>query len=187
MVLIQAVDLASRYSASCTIDGTGVVLDQFDSWRCTQQEFIGKVVEPFNHEDFFSEIPLVLGIEDLPHGVKFMTLVKNVCRLQGRIIERMEWWERPELLLFIPPILWQRATPGVWRQGPDAVIPVAKDLYGYEPPDLGLAELHGKDRVTARKVRTDYASAYLIARWLLDQYNKTGVFDATTTSRHESW
>ncbi len=178
-MLIQAVDLAARYSASVTIDETGQVVDQFDSWRVTRQQFVSKLVEPFSAEvdNFYFEIPAVLGIEDLPHGVKYMSLIKDVCKLQGVIEEHMSWTPHLDRLMYIPPILWQKEIPGVWRQGPKATLSAAKDIYRYEPPDLGMSELRGQDRVTARKVQTDYASAFLIARWLLETYKQHGVFD----------
>src|SRR5688500_10478720 len=176
-MLIQAVDLAARYSASVTIDETGQVIDQFDSWRVTRQQFVSKLVEPFSDVDDYSEVPLVLGVEDLPHGVKFMSLIKNVCKLQGVIEEHMSWTPYLDRMMYVPPILWQTEIPGIWRKGTKAPLDVARALYDYEPPDLGMNELRGADRTTARKVQTDYAAAYCIARWLLDQYKQRGVFD----------
>ncbi len=177
---IVAVDLAARFSAACAMSFGNRIGLQVDSWGRTETQFIDVITSPW----LTTEPPAALIIEDLPHGVKYMTNTKNVCRLQGRLVERMDYYGALSAILFVPPILWRRAYKGLENgTGPDAVVPVAEDL-GYTPPDLSHRILKAGDRALARKVGTDYCAAYLIARWAIGHYQDFGTFDATGTSRY---
>lgn len=183
--MIQAVDLASKLSATTLIDLEGGVLSEVHSWKgpgllSSDEEWVEEIVEPWQG----SEVPLVLAIEDLPHSLKFQSDVKRVCRIQGRICDRLDAWGYLDRVLFVPPALWQRAYEGVWRQGPAVVVPVAKRDFDYDPPDTGWRDLHYKDRTTAKKAQTDYCAAYLIARWLLRLHDAGEGFDVKGTSRY---
>ncbi len=178
---IVAVDLAARFSAATVMDfdyGLGM---QVDSWGRTESCFLDQVTAPWISD---SEPPLALIVEDLPHGVAFMSVTKAVCRLQGRIAERMEYYGALNAVLFVPPRLWRAHYVGLERgTGPEAVTPVAAE-FGYTAPDLSHRILKAGDKATARKVATDYCAAYLIARWAIDTYRTAGTFDVPTTARY---
>lgn len=185
---VLAVDLAAKYSAACLMDENYTVLNQFDSWGVSEEQFIFLCTEPwFWAADALP--PDVLVIEDLPHGLKYSTLVKTVCRLQGRFIQSM--YDMPDGqtsdVLFVSPAEWRRTYDGMERgTGPNVVVPVA-ERFGYTPPDL-------TDRITgvkgakaiARKVATDYCSAYLIARWAITAKKTHDTFDVVGTSRYDT-
>jgi len=180
---LVAVDLAAKYSALCQMSTAGAVLDETDSWGKTESEFIDRICRYWT-EWWCPEPPLVLAVEDLPHRLPFASLVKQVCRIQGRIVDRMDTFGAADAVLFVPPALWRRAFKGLSRgTGPEAVTAVAAEL-GYLPPDLSdrAAVIGGK--AIARKVATDYCAAFLIARWAADYFNEHGHFDAPGTSRY---
>jgi hypothetical protein len=180
-VSVLAVDLAAKYSAACLMDEAGAVLDQFDSWGRTETQFIEMCATPWflTHD----EPPTVMVVEDLPHRLPFAALVKQVCRIQGRLIEHMDSLGAGDKVLFVPPAQWRKTYPGLERgTGPDAVVPVAEKL-GYTPPDLSARTGKGA-KATARKVTTDYCAAFLIARWAINQHQQHGTFDAAGTSRY---
>lgn len=184
---IVAVDLAAKYSAAVWMDVDAAaheyeVLDQWDSWQKTETEFIDQTTAKFEPVRQWAR-PDALVIEDLPHGVRYMTNTKDVCRLQGRIVERMQTYGALPYVLFVPPAEWRAHYSGMGRgTGPDVVVPVAAK-YGYEPPDLSSRVGKG-ERATARKVATDYCAAYLIGRWALHQRFWSGSYDAARTSRY---
>lgn len=185
--MIQAVDLASRYSAFCVIDAEGGVVCQVHSWKgpgslTPDGVFVEEILRPWKS----GEVPAVLGVEEIPHSLMATskTMVKRVARLQGRICEAMDRWGYLDRVLFVPPDVWQRDM-GVWRQGPEAVVPRAREDFGYEPPDTGWEKLHKKDREVAKKARTDFSAAYLIARWLQRKQGELGSFDIPGTLRYQ--
>lgn len=188
---VLAVDLAAKYSAACLMDEDFTVIRQFDSWQTSEVNFIQEVVEPWYAGPTFADCPEFLVIEDLPHGLKYSTLIKSVCRLQGRIAQAMSDTYHGEVddVLFIAPAEWRRVYPGLERgTGPDAVVPVAAEL-GYEPPMdelLKRAEGVKGGKAIARKVATDYCSAYLIARWAITTKIKFGTYDVVGTSRYDT-
>lgn len=178
---LVAVDLAAKYSAVCWMGATGAVIEQWDSWGRTEAAFVHLVTAPFRH---CATPPAVLAIEDLPHRLPFMSLVKHVCRLQGRIIEAMDRLNMTDRILFVPPAEWRRNYTGLRRgTGPDAVIDVAARL-GYTPPALSDRLGERKARATIAKVQTDYCAAFLIARWALATWLTHDTFDTATTSRY---
>lgn len=177
---IIAVDLAAKFSAVCRMDWQGNVRDEFDSWGRDETQFVDMITAPWIHPD----PPYALVIEDLPHAVRYMQITKNVCRLQGRIIERMNYYGAGEHVLFVPPYEWRKTYPGLETgTGAEAVVPVAGRL-GYTLPDLSHRILRAGDRATAKKVATDYCAAFLIARWVLEQRAIHGSFDIPGISRH---
>lgn len=179
---ILAVDLAAKYSAVCHLSPRGTILSQNDSWGMTETEFIRYITADFAR----SSPPLVMAVEDLPHRLPFSSLVKRVARIQGRIVERMDFFHAADKVLFVPPALWRKHFPGLERgTGPDAVVAVAAER-DYTAPDLSrraAAEKGGK--ATARKVATDYCAAYLIGQWACQMYDLHGSFDVPGTTRYD--
>lgn len=185
---VLAVDLAAKYSAACLMDDDYNVLKQFDSWQVTEEQFIYLCAADWLWCWGDEEPPEVMVVEDLPHGLRYSTLVKTVLRLQGRFVQAMH--EMPhgqtEDILFAAPAEWRRTFPGLERgTGPEAVVPVAAGL-GYTPPDLTARTVGKGAKAIARKVQTDYCSAYLIARWAIDTKKTHGTFDVIGTSRYST-
>lgn len=184
---LLAVDLAAKFSAACLLVD-GEVAWQDDSWQKTEKQFIDEITDlfdPYHDPVYAAPVPDVLVIEDLPARLPFMTNVKDVCRLQGRIIERMAVYGQVDKILFVQPATWQEsyAELGIKRgAGPDIVVPVAAQL-GYTPPDLS-ARIGKGEKATARKVSTDYCAAFLIGRWAYNTVNSTGAYDASRTTRY---
>ena len=178
---VLAVDLAARYSAACLMDDDYHVIAQFDSWQTPESRFIDAVAE------YFAALttPEVLVVEDLPHGLSYTTLVKTVCRLQGRLFDRVDSHMEGEKVLFLAPIQWRNHYGLKRGTGPTIVVPTAA-TFGYQPPDL-LARAKGNGGPSrAAKIATDYCSAYLIARWAVDTKKKYGSYDVTGTSRYDT-
>lgn len=178
-MLILAVDLAAKYSAACLMDGQDQVVDQFDSWQLSQNLFLHQVTACAQQRK-----PAAVVVEDLPHGLAYTTVVKTVCRIQGRMIDKFARHDSEDDLLFLAPATWRHHYAGLKRgTGPTAVVPVAAQ-HGYTPPDLSLRALREKGgKAIARKVATDYCSAYLIARWAHDIHAELGTLDVVGTSR----
>lgn len=190
--MLVAVDLAAKMSAACVMDDDGNVVDQFDSWGVQEDEFLFRICEPwymgrpfattFNQQKWTDGPPAVLVIEDLPHKLPFMTLIKTVCRMQGRIQEKMDRIGYKQDVLWVPPATWQRTYGiGTAKGAAKLVQPKAEEL-GYTVP-LDYTVYKGKDRAAARKVNTDYCSAYLIGRWATEYFKEHGTYDAPTTQR----
>lgn len=182
---VLAVDLAAKYSAVCLMDEDYTVIKQYDSWQITEDQF---VVALAAHWFFADTPPDVMVVEDLPHGLNYTTLVKAVCRLQGRIIQAMDDMPEggPEEMLFVAPNTWRAHYSGMERgTGAAAVFPVSQ-RFGYAPPDL-LERAKGNGGPSrAKKVASDYCSAYLIARWAIDAKNEFGTYDVPGTSRYDT-
>ena len=181
---VLAVDLAAKYSAACLMDDDYEVIEQFDSWQQTEDAFVCHLTAGWT----VVNTPDVMIVEDLPHGLRYTTLVKAVCRLQGRIVQSMQEctdgdWEE---ILFVAPATWRAHYPEAKRgTGPDIVVPIAAQ-FGYTAPDL-LARAKGSGGKTrADKVATDYCSAYLIARWAIDTKRQFGTYDVPGTSRYNT-
>lgn len=164
------------------------VLHQWDSWGITEEQFIYYLTGQWDAIGDMTT-PEILVVEDLPHKLPYSTLIKTVCRLQGRIVQSMHEsiQGRTEDVLFLAPAEWRKTYSGMGRgTGPGVVVPVSAAL-GYTPPDL-------TDRITgvkgakaiARKVSTDYCSAYLIARWAVATKKDFGTYDIVGTSRYDT-
>jgi hypothetical protein len=167
-MIVRGVDLAARYSAF--VDGTssGQVVASGDSSE--NRNVASAVVSNLSAVDF-------LVIEDLPQShILFTGIVKSVCRTQGRIIHSLSSEELTRTFL-VPPAVWQRHYPGVFRGPLSAAKDTAQEL-GFTPPDLlqdkrGLYEdLKGlprqKVRARLKKISTDYVDAFLIMKWAQD-------------------
>jgi hypothetical protein len=183
-VTVLAVDLAAKYSAACLMDEDYQVINEFDSWGRSESQFIAELVDCFV---WATPDPDVMVVEDLPHGLRYSTLIKTVCRLQGRIFDRMQFTRQcGDDILFLAPAEWRRTFPGMERgTGPEAVTPVSA-AFGYKPPDLSERAKVKGGKAIARKVATDYCSGYLIARWAIDTKTKHGTYDVTGTSRYNT-
>lgn len=181
--MIVAVDLAPKFSGAIWLDEDGAIRGQWDSWQSTETEFIDVITAPFRSDH---ARPWVMVVEDLPHGVKYHTNTKTVCRLQGRIIERMDRYGVAQRLLFVPPIEWRKTYEGLERgTGPDAVVPVAA-AHGYTPPDLTARIRNRGDRARIKKVATDYCASYLIGLWALNNMTAHGTFYVNGIESYEA-
>lgn len=187
---VLAVDLAAKLSAACLMDDNFTVLRQFDSWAIPEEMFLYQVIGTWEEMGMGGTVPEVLVIEDLPHGLQYTTLIKSVCRLQGRYVQAMDesFYGRIEDVLFLAPREWRSHFLGLERgTGPEAVVPVAAE-FGYTPPlDELLVRAKGNGgKSKANKVATDYCSAYLIARWAVATKRKYGTYDVPGTSRYHT-
>lgn len=191
---LLAVDLAAKYSAACLMDENYQVIDQFDSWQQTEEQFIyllaGKWFQgPLVDDGHFVDgppPPAVMAVEDLPHGLNYSRLVKTVLRLQGRIVQAMH--EMPEGrtgdVVFLAPNAWRKHYDLKRGTGPDIVVPTAAG-FGYTAPDVSARAQGVKGgKAIARKVATDYCAAYLIARFMVDMHKQHNTFDVVGTSRY---
>lgn len=143
-------------------------------WSCL--DFPSETEAVYSIADYFEpiygdKIPEVLIVEDLPHGLNNASLIKDVSRMQGRIVQRMVEHKALDRVLFVQPNTWQSAL-GVNRKTPQETEEVALAL-GFEPPTDLLTryeylyrDLKGSERQKIRerckKVRSDYVDAFLI-------------------------
>jgi hypothetical protein len=186
VVDIQSVDLASRYSAVVRYRGPGQpVTEQHSSLFLPEYEFLEFCCAPWAPESQ-EEPPEVLIVEDVPHGIPNAAMTKRVFRLQGMILELMRCHGYRSSVIFYPPALWQRQIPGVWRQGPAAVVPVAKGR-GYEPPDLTEEGLSKTQQDIRLKCMTDYCAAYLQAEAAHEFFQARGTYDVKSSSRYAAY
>lgn len=183
---ILAVDLAAKYSAACLMRDDYTVISQFDSWLASEDDFIHRLCSPWAPTRPPVFAPDVMIVEDLPHGLNYSALVKTVCRLQGRIAQKMNDSTDGDItdVLFVAPATWRAHYEGMQRgTGPDVVVPVAA-RYGYTPPDFTERSKGNGGKTRAKKVATDYCAAYLIGRWAIDMHNEHDTFDVPGTSRY---
>lgn len=178
-----AVDLAERYSGAVAMDDAGRVIHQWHSYDLSTEDFLTGITTPFVY--WHDDPPHTLVVEDVPHGLPFQGGVRKVCRLQGRIIERMASWGIEDRILFYPPALWQREM-GVWRQGPEIVIPVSAEL-GYHPPNLVTPEMKKTATKKAEKIMSDYCAAFLMGRCAQKFKVEQGTYDVNQSSRYVTW
>jgi hypothetical protein len=182
-VTVLAVDLAAKYSAACVMDDNYQVLWQLDSWDQTEDRFIYLLTSWWLRRD----APEVMVVEDLPHGLKYSTLVKTVCRIQGRIVQAMsettdgDWND----MVFVAPATWRAHFELKRGTGAEAVFPASAAL-GYTPPDLTARAKGNGGKTRATKVASDYCSAYLIARWAVDMKKTHDTYDVAGTSRYDT-
>lgn len=187
-MIVLAVDLAASMSAWCVMDD-GQVCHQDDSFGRSESEVISRLAqcaESFDVEH--------IVVEDLPHRLPFASLVKAVCRMQGRFVHELSQRGLLDKLIFVPPALWQRYFPGVWRQGAAGAQAVAESK-GYQAPDLrandprfSVEGLSGKERASRRaadrKISTDYVDAFLIGMWATEVWDEHGTLDVPQTQRY---
>lgn len=184
---ILAVDLAARYSAACLMRDDYLVISQFDSWRAvSEDDFVLRLASPWMAGVSY-KTPDVMVIEDLPHGLSYTKTIKKVCRLQGRIAQAMYDTTDGDVsdILFVSPATWRAHYPAAKRgTGPEIVFPIT-EAFGYLPPADLLEQAKGNGGPSrARKVASDYCSAYLIARWAFDTQAEHGTLDVPGTSRY---
>lgn len=183
---VLAVDLAAKYSAACLMDDNYTVLRQFDSWGLVEEAFIYQLTGQWMFGEP-GENPDLMVVEDLPHGLKYSTLIKQVCRLQGRIAQAMHETTDGDVedILFVSPATWRaHYGPAMKRgTGAEAVFPVSES-FGYKPPDQTERARGNGGRTRARKVESDYCSAFLIARWAIEARKTAGTYDVPGTSRY---
>lgn len=175
-LFLTGVDLAARFSAAVQLDPYGKVIRQWDSTACK------------NEDEFLTQVAMSSGlimVEDLPQGLsRFDSIMKHVARMQGILIEKMSP-SNLHRLIFVPPGVWQRHYPALFRQKPAVYAQFALDNYAYVPPDVmaqhlarGLIPEHGPERQKARnaakKIMTDYVDAFLIAVWAIEVGRETG-------------
>jgi hypothetical protein len=169
---IVTVDLASRFSAGMLMERGGQVpLSQFDSWGKSSfatADDIGRLGSD-------PEVDLIL-LEDLPHGLQGMMQIKPPSTFQGIVIRTLGDLGILDKVLWVNPATWQRPM-GVFGKNTPSAIEVAKEQFDYEVPDL--VAIHDADleaapkgpernkiRAKLRKNMTDYADAFLMAKWV---------------------
>lgn len=178
---VVAVDLAARYSAGVWLHSPSQVLRQWDSAAVDEDTFLTECTWMFHGRCEADH----LVVEDLPHGVSYRNLVKRVCQLQGRLVERMAGAEQLNRLLFVAPATWRNSYPALRKRGlgMEAVVPLAADL-GYTPPQLDHLAGPRAGKALIRKVQTDYCAAYLISAWALNTYAEHQTLDVPGTARY---
>lgn len=183
---ILAVDLAAKHSAACLMADDYAVLEQFDSWAYDEAGFVGKLSSYWFYTD--KPVPDIMIVEDLPHGLAYTKLVKKVLRLQGRIVQALNFFvhDGEQHVVFVAPASWRSHYKGMERgTGAGAVFPVASSL-GYRPPDMYQYTKGKGGRTLAAKIESDYCAAYLIAHWAVDMKKKFNTFDVVGTSRYHT-
>lgn len=168
--MILAVDLASKFSAACLMDLNGSVTAEWHSWGLPEGVWVDSLISQ-------AGLAEVVLIEDVPFSLRISKTVRDVYRLQGRIIENMEKRVfHTRKIVFIPPKLWQDyLKPDGMKSGDKkAAKRIAEEKYGYIPPELLHKDLHGVDRTHARKSMEDHIDAFLIARYMLEQSQEHG-------------
>jgi hypothetical protein len=176
--MILAVDLASKFSAACMMNAQGSVTAEWHSWGSSEASWVNSLVV----QSKFADIVL---IEDLPFSLRISKTVRDVYRLQGRIIEQMEQHMfHTRKIVFIPPKLWQDyfKPDGMKSGDKKAAKKIAEEKYGYVATELLHKELHGVDRIHARKSMEDHIDAFLIAQYMLEQSREHGSIDQAVDS-----
>lgn len=178
------------------MDEDYAVVREFDSWQRTEEQFLFACCQDWYTMNSSNwplpapgQLPDIMVVEDLPHGLNYTQTVKAVCRLQGRLAQVMHDSYHGDYtdMLFVAPRVWRGYYGEDLKRGTGAaaVVPVA-EKYGYRPHKAGLLQRAkgngGKTR--ADKVATDYCSAYLIARWAIDMKKTFGTYDVPGTSRY---
>lgn len=206
-MIVQAVDLAARFSAACLLGPSGSVISEYGS-EYTADAVVAETSEVHARSRFFVAMvansvlipetcPDWVVVEDVPHQMRFDTITKAVCRLQGELISKLAVRSALDKLIFIPPALWQRHFPGVWKGGVKGAAAAASS-YGYTPPDLleahrGIYDhLHGgetsqlrqKLRGNLKKQMSDYIDAFLIAQWAQETMEKHGTLEVKSAQKY---
>lgn len=183
---VLAVDLAAKYSAACLMAADHTVIDQFDSWSNDEDMFIHKLAMHWFWPD--RPHPDVMIVEDLPHGLAYTRLLKRVLRLQGRLVQAMNFTVTggASKIVFAAPASWRSHFTGMQRgTGAEAVFPVSAG-FGYQPPPFAERTKGKGGKTLAHKIESDYCSAYLIGRWAIDMYGQYGTYDVVGTSRYDT-
>jgi hypothetical protein len=152
-------------------------LSQFDSWGKSSFATADDIVNAGTALD----VDLIL-LEDLPHGLQGMMQIKPPATFQGIVIHALGLAGLLGKVLWVNPATWQRPM-GVFGKNTPSAIEVASAQFGYEVPNLledYAADLEAvpkgpernKIRAKLRKNMTDYADAFLMAKWV-DSINLT--------------
>lgn len=165
--MIFAVDLAAKFSGAVILNSAGEVVDEFHSWQLTPAKWANLLTRKLR---MLPEDTLVF-VEDMPFSVGQTKTVRDVYRLQGRIIQLFHESGSSHRIVWVPPNLWQGYYKSFGMRSGDKkqAKVIAFEHYGYSPPELLHKDLHGKDRVDARKTMEDHIDAFLIARYVLEQ------------------
>jgi hypothetical protein len=166
---VVAVDLAAKYSATVRLDSEGAVQSQWDSLGVPRYEVARRIYGEYTTalaQEMNDHRPLVV-VEDVPP--RNLPGLRPVLQLQGRILQEFAPAAN-DVLFFVVPAEWQQSM-GVYRVNTEVAEEVAIG-YGYVPPDLlaqRVLEVGTRGQAAAIreavKQRTDYVSAFLMARW----------------------
>lgn len=173
---VLTVDLASKFSAVSVQDEDGGVLCEFDSNDKSSFQFAKEIAQAAHDYD----VRAVL-IEDVPHGINRLFMVKAVLRLQGFVMFSLIVAKKLDVTYFISPNDWMKYFNCVKKRGQsdnDHIedLRSAAAFLGYEAPDLVGAYVKSLPEGTKvlkkhtnplEKSRTDYVAAFLMGRWLL--------------------
>jgi hypothetical protein len=184
-VTILAVDLAAKYSAACLMGDDYTVVKQFDSWQISEDAFIQTAARFLDDDrvhaadvDGHRRPPARPAIFD-PRQNRVSAARPHITSDEPATIDGHH-----EDMLYVAPATWRAHYEGMQRgTGPEIVVPVA-ERYGYTPPDFTERAKGNGGKTRAKKVATDYCSAYLIARWAIDVNNEHATFDVPGTSRY---
>lgn len=178
---VLSVDLASKFSAACTVAESGQVDWEANSHDHSSLGWVYQLGKAAGQQQ-----PDLILVEDVPYGISNQSMVKPVLRLQGMLIAELAMQNVLERTLFVNPAAWQRHYPGVARAPKglstneskkfrEEAARVAAQELGYEPPQLAeeyklrrMAEDRrplAKDIKVFEKQETDHIDAYLMARW----------------------
>ena len=177
------VDLASRCSSYVLLDSAGKVQAQGDSYGISEKDFVSRLIQYGKLEEK-SATETIVTIEDLPHRIPYRISVKEVCRLQGRIVQQADSYGTLPRIMFVQPAVWQRSFEGVWKGGANGARNAAEELNFFAPDLVGdgshvpFHNLKGKERTklrnTAKKLMTDYNDAFLLAYWAKKTWEEHG-------------
>lgn len=159
------VDLAAKSSAVCVLDSSGQVAREFASTQMSELLFVRKIVH-------CASVGTVL-IEDTPPGLRYDINTKNVCRLQGRILQEVDHQIDRHMMLsgtvnnivWVQPMKWMRYFGWQSKAKSGSTASWAKATCteaGYEPPEWA----HGS------KLLQDCRDAYLIARYAYETFSQ---------------
>jgi hypothetical protein len=179
--MILTVDLASKFSAVCVQDKDGKVRQEFDSRNQSAFAFTARIRTA---ADFWQPDRVV--IEDVPHGINRLFMVKSVLRLQGVLMRDLAEVNMLDRTWFLNPSTWM-STFGIKTRGQtddqrSEILRNAAAELGYTAPDLvkqyveGLplnAKVLKKNTKPLEKSMTDYVAAYLMGHWVRQQADIT--------------
>lgn len=184
-MIVTAIDLAARFSASCTL-GPGLRLLDFGAPLMNSHvEWLDDVVDSVVVRSIAGE-DVFLVVEDVPLSLPFTAKLKAALQLQGEIAHQMRIRSLLDRVYFVQPMTWQRHFEGVWR-GKEAGALAAAEKLGFAPPDYLkeyeslFAHLKGKERQDIRnalkKQASDVVDAFLMAVWAHETYAEHGTLE----------
>lgn len=173
---VLAVDLASKFSAVCVLDEDGKVLSEYDSAGKSSFQLVKEIAQSAKSFDVS-----VVMVEDVPHGINKLFMVKSVLRLQGMLILALIIADKLDVTFFVTPNSWMKHFNCVKKRGQSDADHIedlrsAAAYLGYTAPDLVADYIKSLPEGTKvlkkhtnplEKSRTDYVAAFLIGQWLL--------------------